>query len=94
MRALAKEIASSSARKQLAHSAQAPAASSRAAAGPPGRFGASPQEIAHYIGQITAELSTMARRSDLGLLAYFLQMAHAEARALSRKFEQGPGRPS
>jgi hypothetical protein len=36
----------------------------------------------------------MARKSDLGLLAYFLQMAHAEARALSRKFEHGHGHHS
>ena len=84
MRALAKEIAPTAARKELAHTARPPRA-----AGSHGRFDASPQEIAHYIGQITAELSTMARKSDLGLLAYFLQMAHAEARALSRKFEHG-----
>lgn len=93
MRALAKEIASRSARKELiAHSQTSP--DRRAAAGSGGRFDASPREIAHYIGQISAELSTMARKSDLGLLAYFLQMAHAEARALSRKFEHGKGRHS
>jgi len=90
MRALAKEIASSSARRELTHPGRAPSV----AAGPHGRFDATPQEIAHYIGQITAELSTMARKSDLGLLAYFLQMAHAEARTLCRKFEHDAGRHS
>jgi hypothetical protein len=91
MRALAKEIASASARKELIAHGQVSPAARRAAHG---RFDATPQEIAHYIGQISAELSTMARKSDLGLLAYFLQMAHAEARALSRKFEHGHGRHS
>jgi hypothetical protein len=91
MRTLAKD-ASASARKELIAHAQASPAARRA--GAHGRFDATPQEIAHYIGQISAELSTMARKSDLGLLAYFLQMAHAEARALSRKFEHGHGRHS
>jgi len=90
MRALAKENASASARKELIAHAQARSATRREH----GRFDASPQEIAHYIGQISAELSTMARKSDLGLLAYFLQMAHTEARALSRKLEHGQGRHS
>lgn len=89
MRALAKENASVSARKELIAHAQTRSSTRRDAAR--GRFDASPQEIAHYIGQISAELSTMARKSDLGLLAYFLQMAHAEARTLSRKFEHGQG---
>jgi hypothetical protein len=94
MRALAKQIASASARKELIAHAQASPAARRAGAGARGRFDATPQEIAHYIAQMTAELSTMARKSDLGLLAYFLQMAHAEARTLSRKFEHGNGRHS
>ncbi|HEV3247542.1 MAG TPA: hypothetical protein VG124_10105 [Beijerinckiaceae bacterium] len=93
MRALAKD-ASASARKELIAHAQVSPAARRAAARAHGRFDATPQEIAHYIGQISAELSTMARKSDLGLLAYFLQMAHAEARALSRKFEHGHGHHS
>ena len=93
MRALAKD-ASASARKELIAHVKASSAARRAAAGTHGRFDATPQEIAHYISQISAELSTMARRSDLGLLAYFLQMAHAEARALSRKFEHHHARHS
>jgi hypothetical protein len=92
MRALAKEIASASARKELIAHAQTRPVRRRNAVH--GRFDATPQEIAHYIGQISGELSTMARKSDLGLLAYFLQMAHAEARALSRKFEHSQGRHS
>lgn len=38
-------------------------------------------EVATYIGQMSAELSTMARNSDMQLLSYFLDMAAAEARA-------------
>ncbi|MGL4439971.1 MAG: hypothetical protein ACRCUE_11935 [Bosea sp. (in: a-proteobacteria)] len=42
-------------------------------------------EVATYIGQMTAELATMARNSDLPLLSYFLDMAAAEARAADDK---------
>jgi hypothetical protein len=37
-------------------------------------------EVATYISQMTAELATMARNSDMPLLSYFLDMASAEAR--------------
>lgn len=38
-------------------------------------------EVAAYICQMSAELSAMARNSELSLLSYFLDMAAAEARA-------------
>jgi hypothetical protein len=37
-------------------------------------------EVATYIGQMSAELSVMARNSEMPLLSYFLDMAAAEAR--------------
>ncbi|MGP9821794.1 hypothetical protein ACTZWW_17385 [Salinarimonas sp. NSM] len=40
------------------------------------------EEAARYIGAITAELGEIARRSDLDLLAYFLEMARMEAQEL------------
>lgn len=36
-------------------------------------------ETARYIAALAAELSTMARRADLPLLSYFLEMARTEA---------------
>jgi hypothetical protein len=51
------------------------------------------REVARYIGQMSAELSGMARKSDFDLLAYFLEMARVEARALVRKFEHNAPRP-
>ncbi|SDR51944.1 hypothetical protein SAMN05444161_5149 [Rhizobiales bacterium GAS191] len=51
------------------------------------------REVARYIGQMSAELSSMARKSDFDLLAYFLEMARVEARALVRKFEHNASRP-
>jgi hypothetical protein len=39
----------------------------------------SPAQVAHYIAEFTAELSSIARRSDLELLAYLLDMARFEA---------------
>lgn len=36
-------------------------------------------ETARYIAALTAELSYMARRADLPLLSYFLEMARMEA---------------
>jgi hypothetical protein len=38
-------------------------------------------EVASYISQMSTELSTMARNSDMPLLSYFLEMSAAEARA-------------
>ncbi|MGO4704157.1 hypothetical protein AB4072_00055 [Microvirga sp. 2MCAF38] len=40
---------------------------------------ASPEEAAYYIAQFTAELSYLARRAKLDLLAYLLDMARLEA---------------
>lgn len=37
------------------------------------------EEAARYIAVLTTELSAIARRADLGLLAYFLDMARMEA---------------
>jgi hypothetical protein len=36
-------------------------------------------ETARYVAALTAELSMMARRADLPLLSYFLEMARMEA---------------
>jgi hypothetical protein len=85
MRTLAKETASGSARKDLV--AHDDPTSGRGRAAREGS-GGTPQDVARYIGQISVELSSMARKSDLNLLAYFLEMAHAEARAQLRKLEQ------
>lgn len=38
-------------------------------------------EVVLYIAQMSAELSVMARNSEMSLLSYFLDMAAAEARA-------------
>lgn len=38
-------------------------------------------EVVTYIGQMSAELSTMARNSAMPLLSYFLDMSAAEARS-------------
>jgi hypothetical protein len=50
------------------------------------------REVARYIGQMSGELSGMARKSDFDLLAYFLEMARVEARALVRKFQHSQPR--
>ncbi len=44
-------------------------------------------ESAQYIAQMSAELASIARASNLGLLAYFLDMARVEATSSIRKFE-------
>jgi hypothetical protein len=48
----------------------------------------SPAQVAHYIAEFTAELSSIARRSDLELLAYLLDMARFEAMRV--RFGDGP----
>ena len=50
------------------------------------------REVARYIGQMSGELAGMARKSDFDLLAYFLEMARVEARALVRKFQHSQPR--
>jgi hypothetical protein len=41
--------------------------------------GMSPEETARYIAEFSAELSFLARRAKLDLLAYLLDMARLEA---------------
>jgi hypothetical protein len=48
------------------------------------------EEVAVYIGQMTAEMATMARASDMKLLAYFLDMARLEANVTARKVISHP----
>jgi hypothetical protein len=38
-------------------------------------------DVALYIADLTAQMASMARAANLDLLAYFLAMAHAEARS-------------
>jgi hypothetical protein len=90
MSAMAKQPVSLSGRDE--HSPNGDAGGG-AAAGGTRQSRALQREVARYIGQMSAELSTMARKSDFDLLAYFLEMARVEARALVRKFEQGNTRP-
>ncbi len=47
--------------------------------GPAHKDGPDTLETARYIAALTAELSMMARRAELPLLAYFLDMARMEA---------------
>ncbi len=44
-----------------------------------------PHEAAHYIASAVAELGQMARRHDLGMLGYLLDMAQLEAEQQFRK---------
>jgi hypothetical protein len=41
------------------------------------------EEAARYIAALTTELSAIARRADLGLLTYFLEMARMEAQEIA-----------
>jgi hypothetical protein len=50
------------------------------------------QDVAQYIERMAAELSIMARQSNFDLLAYFLDMTRAEARAVVRRFDQAASR--
>jgi hypothetical protein len=47
-------------------------------------------ESAQYIAQMSAELASIARASNLDLLAYFLEMARVEATSSVRKLEGKP----
>ena len=52
----------------------------------PAPEGASPaEEVARYIADMTVQLASMASGAKLDLLAYFLNMAHAESIAMARK---------
>ena len=44
-----------------------------------------PHEAAHYIAGAVADLAAMARRHDLGMLGYLLDMAQLEAEQQVRK---------
>ncbi|WP_400767544.1 hypothetical protein [Methylosinus sporium] len=46
---------------------------------------ASTASLAVYIAQMAGELATMADRSELTMLAYFLNLARVEAEAKSRE---------
>ncbi|MBF9234058.1 hypothetical protein I2H38_11770 [Microvirga sp. BT350] len=50
-----------------------------AKAAQPVKYDASPVEVAQYIAEFTAELSYLARKGRLDLLAYLLDMARLEA---------------
>jgi hypothetical protein len=47
-------------------------------------------EVAHYVGEMSAELSRMAKASGLSLLSYFLEMASAEARSEAERANLPP----
>lgn len=47
-------------------------------------------ESAQYIAQMSAELASIARATNLDLLAYFLEMARVEATSSIRKLEGAP----
>jgi hypothetical protein len=49
-------------------------------AGVPEIATANPTELRAYIGQMAAELATLARSAKLGTLAYLLEMARDEAK--------------
>lgn len=49
-----------------------------------------PREAAQYIARAVAELALMARRHDLGMLGYLLDMAHLEAEQQLKQRADGP----
>lgn len=51
---------------------------------------ASTASLAVYIAQMAGELATMADRSELTMLAYFLNLARVEAEAKSREHAADP----
>jgi hypothetical protein len=79
--------------KDVRSQSSSSAAPAREGAGASGRVpgGASPAEVARYIADFSAELSSLAREANLDLLAYLLDMARHEAMELSRP-QQGTGR--
>lgn len=50
--------------------------------------GATPASIADYIAELTTELAGMAERSELTMLAYFLNLARVEAEFRSRELAE------
>lgn len=75
-----------------AHRAELP---SRVGVSPASRLAEAPEpadpalavEAARYIAQMSTELASIARNSNLDLLAYFLDMARVEATSSVRKLE-------
>lgn len=56
-----------------------------------GEAALSREEAARYIGAMTSELCDIARRADLDLLAYFLEMARMEAQELLKSARNARG---
>jgi hypothetical protein len=50
------------------------------------------RDVAQYIEKMAGELSSLARQSNLDLLAYFLDMTRVEARTLIRRSDQSVAR--
>ena len=46
------------------------------------------REIARYIGSMSKELSTMARKHRMDVLGYVLDMARQEAESVDQDFDQ------
>lgn len=68
--------------KALRRSGKAPAATDQPLAEESARLdrtGMTPAETARYVAEFSAELSYLARKANLGLLAYLLDMARLEA---------------
>jgi hypothetical protein len=55
---------------------------------PEGREAADAVEVARYIGDMTAQMETMASAAKLEMLAHLLRMAAAESEAISRGRDQ------
>lgn len=56
----------------------------------PDREPVSPEEVARYIAQFSAELSSLAKDVDFSLLAYLLDMARLEAMQIAQALEVEP----
>lgn len=54
---------------------------------------ATASSLAGYIAELTAELARMAERSELTMLAHFLNLARVEAEFRSRELAPSPTRP-
>ncbi len=51
-------------------------------------------EVAHYISEITAELSKMAGDAEMSMLVYFLNLARVEAETIARATEPASSSPN
>lgn len=52
---------------------------------PPNADAATPDQIASYIAELAEELAGLAERSELTMLAYFLNLARVEAEFRARE---------